>query len=68
LRFNRDKIGSPPQFVSVGVERVCFESVDHLQPHRQFASRCFHPISRKIKTISMPTLAGIGTLREAPAK
>jgi hypothetical protein len=21
LRFNRDKIGSPPQFVSVGVER-----------------------------------------------
>jgi hypothetical protein len=39
LRFNRDKIGFPPQLVSVGVERVCFESVDHLQPHRRFVSR-----------------------------
>jgi len=35
LRFNRDNIGPPPQLISVGVERVCFESVDHLQLHHR---------------------------------
>src|SRR5947199_366979 len=47
LRFNRDKIGSPPQFVSVGIERVCFEPVDHLQPHRWVILKMIPPNLRE---------------------
>src|SRR5258706_492184 len=47
LGFTRENFGSPPQFVSVGIERVCFESVDHLQPHRWVILKMIPPNLRE---------------------